>query len=185
MKQTREEIEAWLNSDITLSEKNILKDLGKAYSIIRQLLDQTAPPKVKEGVLLPCPFCGSEQDQITIHSDGWSVRCESCLAGTDKYKHKTAAYNNWNNRALPPPPQEQTAWRPIEEAPKDGTHIWLFVPGAMRVGFFAPGKGHENFGTVDGGWIDYHLVERGGGPRGLRFAPTHWMPLPLPPEGAE
>lgn len=71
-------------------------------------------------------------------------------------------------------------WQPIETAPKDGTVIWLAKEGHMRLGLWTNGAEHENHGTKDGGWIDW-VNAHGTGPRGLRFAPTHWMPLPTPP----
>lgn len=77
-------------------------------------------------------------------------------------------------------------WQPIETAPRDRS-IWLSSGFAMRLGFWAVGKDHENFGTVDGGWIDQAAAECTG-PRGLRFAPTSWHSLPAPPardEGGE
>ncbi|MDB5412630.1 MAG: hypothetical protein JWR10_965 [Rubritepida sp.] len=75
-------------------------------------------------------------------------------------------------------------WQPIETAHKDGTPVWLGRPGRMRIGFWASGTGHENHGTIGGGWIDAAAAE-GSGVRGLRFAPTVWMALPFPPEGGE
>lgn len=52
----------------------------------------------------------------------------------------------------------------------------------MRIGWWANGAEHENFGTVGGGWIDLGLAEAGG-VRGLRFAPTFWANTPDPPTG--
>lgn len=79
------------------------------------------------------------------------------------------------------PVADADGWLPIETAPKTGQYIWLAKPYLMRIGFWADGRQHENFGTKGGGWIDMAAAE-GGGPRGLRFEPTHWMPLPAPPE---
>lgn len=71
-------------------------------------------------------------------------------------------------------------WQDIATAPRDGSIFWLGKPGHMRLGFWADGVGHENHGTVGGGWIDHALAEAGG-VRGLRFAPTHWHARPSPP----
>lgn len=70
-----------------------------------------------------------------------------------------------------PPPPAGSGWRPIEEAPKDGTFVWLGTTTgpAMRLGYWA-----------DEQWNDFCRAE-GTGPRGLRFQPTHWRPLPAPP----
>jgi len=67
-----------------------------------------------------------------------------------------------------PPTAEQianeTAWRPIETAPKDGSFILLATPkGRIADGFWS---------LVYGVWSwPYVMVE-----------PTHWMPLPTPPK---
>lgn len=71
-------------------------------------------------------------------------------------------------------------WQPIETAPTNGTVIWLAKEGLMRLGLWTDGAQHESHGSEGGGWIDW-VNAQGTGPRGLRFAPTHWMPLPTPP----
>ncbi len=62
-------------------------------------------------------------------------------------------------------------WRPIETAPKDGSPIWLSTSANIRVGFWEADR-----------WVDLSLAEHGGGRRDLLFTPTHWMPLPEPPD---
>lgn len=67
-------------------------------------------------------------------------------------------------------------WQPIETAPKDGTHIllaWSYKNGT-------PPRVSECFWrndmpfSQDGVWWCFH---------GRMFAePTHWQPLPTPPE---
>ena len=67
-------------------------------------------------------------------------------------------------------------WRPIEEAPKDGT--WILVG--------APGKEPETACWSSSVWLEGWYS--GGGRSdsyGPSFEPTHWMPLPPPPKGAE
>ena len=78
-------------------------------------------------------------------------------------------------------------WLPIESAPKDGTEILAFCPDRgireTRMGLYGPGS------------IGYHRWEQGEGPRnygwdwievvhnsGHTWKPTHWMPLPSPPD---
>jgi hypothetical protein len=59
-------------------------------------------------------------------------------------------------------------WQPIETAPKDGTRVLTFGPDRIVTAYFDPGvRGHER--EFPAGW------------RGA-FEPTHWMPLPAPPE---
>lgn len=67
-------------------------------------------------------------------------------------------------------------WQSIETAPKDGTFIWLATTAGptMRVGFW----------SAVGQWNDLAASE-GTGPRGLRFTPTHWQPLPKPPQAEQ
>lgn len=69
----------------------------------------------------------------------------------------------------------QSAWRPIEEAPKDGTVILVVPAGGefnTSVAFYYPGSA----GAV---WI---IPETN---RYLTVEPTHWMPLPEPPQAEE
>lgn len=68
-------------------------------------------------------------------------------------------------------------WQPIETAPKDGTAIWLFeatdwpVCGVYRV------ISGEDFHWE--GWLYADELLSEVKPDGL--TPTHWMPLPEPP----
>ena len=57
---------------------------------------------------------------------------------------------------------ERVEWRPIETAPKDGTHIQLYRPEIQFVGYWS-----------DAGWCMQ-------GCKMIDPAPTHWMPLPQP-----
>lgn len=63
-------------------------------------------------------------------------------------------------------------WRPIETAPRDGTHILAFIPWAIhpKTLFWASYANEwrcpaSERGPADDGWN----------------AVSHWMPLPLPP----
>ena len=70
--------------------------------------------------------------------------------------------------------REERKWLPIEEAPKDGTYIWLSNGFTMRVGFWG----------LDC-WVDKCKSEQLRGPRGLNFQPTVFMYCPTPPERAK
>lgn len=79
-------------------------------------------------------------------------------------------------------------WQPIETAPKDGAWVLLSggkityhwdgdTPPCMVVGQFTHElngriltEGHWQFAWYDGGYF------------GIYEGPTHWMPLPDPPE---
>lgn len=80
------------------------------------------------------------------------------------------------------------AWQPIETAPKDGS--WLLLAG---------GDCHDDEGDKDGRpvtaqWTNYlngriapncgrwQFAWYDGGFYGVYYAPTHWMPLPAPPQ---
>lgn len=61
---------------------------------------------------------------------------------------------------------ERAAWMPIETAPRDGEGVLLLVPDPDRAEV-APGY------SSDGVWLSWSAYE---------VTPTHWRPLPLPPE---
>lgn len=67
-----------------------------------------------------------------------------------------------------------TQWQPIETAPKDGTRVLLFVPP------YGPSTGHYEPARVNWGpnaslWVSHSILNK-------EAAPTHWMPLPTPPQ---
>lgn len=70
-----------------------------------------------------------------------------------------------------------TQWQPIETAPKDGTEILLFDPdnsddhnGGVAQGYFSMKDGGRNE------WVSMVFKT---------CKPTHWMPLPSPPEQSD
>lgn len=70
-------------------------------------------------------------------------------------------------------------WRKIDSAPKDGTHVLLYF-GPPAAGGFVIAAWRRPFeqSDVEAEWMD--------GARKVMavpwvVAPTHWMPLPLPP----
>jgi FtsZ-binding cell division protein ZapB len=69
--------------------------------------------------------------------------------------------------ALSPVQAAPSLWRPIETAPKDETRVLLFVPP------YGPTTGHR--GSVSGAWRCHSVLNQ-------EVQPTHWMPLPPPPE---
>lgn len=60
-------------------------------------------------------------------------------------------------------------WQPIETAPKDGEYILVYA-GRVTVAWFS-----------DGEWLDGMNHD---GYEHETHSPTHWMPLPPPPEAA-
>ena len=90
-----------------------------------------------------------------------------CAAGISSRKHKgwlmdaVQIAEEANARA------DAATWQPIETAPKDGTYVLLYEPRdddhAIEVGFYEC----ETWYGMD------HIYS---------IYPTHWMPLPKPPE---
>jgi hypothetical protein len=73
------------------------------------------------------------------------------------------------------------AWQPIETAPRDGT--WVLLTGGEC---FGEDDGER---TVVAQWDEYgggtwHFAWYDDGYYGAYYGPTHWMPLPAPPESA-
>lgn len=68
-------------------------------------------------------------------------------------------------------------WRPIKTAPKDGTYILLYRPAE---------DGRQKDAVREGKYHRYGMNDtwrvRSGGVWDID-APTHWMPMPNPPEG--
>jgi hypothetical protein len=65
-------------------------------------------------------------------------------------------------------------WRPIETAPKDGSRVllWLDCLSECYIGRWQPRGRSPNT------WA----VAFGSQATSLASGPTHWMPLPAPPE---
>lgn len=73
-----------------------------------------------------------------------------------------------------------TDWKPIETAPRDGTHCLLCLPfdvGPLIVGYYR----YWSSPLVPEGWTSYPDNR----PIPDRYAPTHWTELPRPPIGEE
>ena len=72
-----------------------------------------------------------------------------------------------------------TQWQPIETAPKDGSYIILYRPS---------NDGRHKDAVREGKFHRYGMAEtwrvRSGGVWDID-APTHWQPLPEPPESEE
>lgn len=65
-------------------------------------------------------------------------------------------------------------WRPIETAPKDWTDVLVFSP--EHEGFNCDGVFSAFYDTDEAGWSTH------GPGHSIRLHPTHWQPLPTPPE---
>jgi hypothetical protein len=59
-------------------------------------------------------------------------------------------------------------WQPISTAPKDGTRILIFEAQVGTAGIVRVSRWRDD--TIPNGWT------------GAESPPSHWLPLPLPPE---
>jgi hypothetical protein len=59
-------------------------------------------------------------------------------------------------------------WQPISTAPRDGTSILIFEAQVGTAGVVRVSRWRED--TIPSGWA------------GAEYAPSHWLPLPLPPQ---
>lgn len=79
-------------------------------------------------------------------------------------------------------------WQPIETAPMDGTSVFVYVRGDSLYPTAAAYKSRQYFEKEYG---DAEYMEEGwywdfGYPTDFHeevINPSHWMPLPAPPEG--
>jgi hypothetical protein len=72
-------------------------------------------------------------------------------------------------------------WLPIQLAPKDGTRIMLWCGDEIEIGYWSISGWVQRsegspLGKQDGAWIIYENRSDT-----IELAPTHWMPLPEPP----
>lgn len=94
--------------------------------------------------------------------------------------------------------REAEGWRPIESAPKDGTVIDLWIEGQSdMVDFYAPtARFNRKTRMREGRAVEWRWLTAGpneakwrsvgglGYPLSPDVTPTHWRPLPAPPEEA-
>lgn len=71
-----------------------------------------------------------------------------------------------------------SAWQPIDTAPKDGTRVLLGAPQHVAGAKWLDMQRVE-YGVVTQD-LSYWQIEGFDWPIGVQ--PTHWMPLPNPPE---
>jgi len=82
-------------------------------------------------------------------------------------------------------------WQPIETAPKDGTPVdlWLVSNETCDIDFYSPTASKLQGRSTDWVWekrgpnsANWYPLGGLGYPLGPEVTPTHWMPLPVPPE---
>jgi hypothetical protein len=73
----------------------------------------------------------------------------------------------------------QNEWRDIESAPKDGTRVWLWWDGKLRLAHWHEA---ENPPSIGGRFANWLTDDKGSVSAVTK--PSHWMPLPDPPSSA-
>lgn len=128
--------------------------------------------------LKPCPWCGGAlQEARVVEGDTfrWRKLQGCCTDGPEVHidtladdrvgaeeRAAQAAIDAWNTRA----PQ----WQPIESAPKTTRSILVWCPERQnQYMVFWDSRYEGEWRTVGGG-------------TSLTEQPTHWQPLPVPPE---
>ena len=77
--------------------------------------------------------------------------------------------------------QEDGAWRPIETAPKDGTPVRLYAAALVHEDF-NPSGSVEGYWQDDEGWVGALWDGCQDCWNATTIRPSHWQPLPAPPE---
>jgi hypothetical protein len=119
----------------------------------------------KEGELLTCPFCGrtvEPRERIFTGYPRYQIKC--CVVNIHRSTREDAV-KAWNTRTSIP----QQEWRDISDAPRDRTEILAFIK-------LSPDHGRiDKIRFINNEWAD-------GGGHLWAGSPTHWMPLPSPPQ---
>ena len=125
--------------------------------------------EAEEIALLPCPFCGGEPKLWQKGGRSW-ITCRQCGGKSAALNHPDDAKKFWNRRALVQKAREEERpkWGPIETAPRDGNYI---------LGYCGVSGAHTIFWHTRGAW--YITADAPVHPKN---SPTHYMPLPSPPE---
>ena len=99
--------------------------------------------------------------------------------GLDSFDHDTGTAAAQELLLLRSRSAERREWRPISEAPKDGTvvDLWCIAPGIAALD---AGRTTDCW-FADGQWWRYDDQWGGDQCRSAVHNATHWQPLPSPP----
>lgn len=98
-----------------------------------------------------------------------SITDEQVMAALDAWQKNWPASHETSMRAALED-ADAAAWRPIEEAPKDGTKVNIW---------------RENYTVLEAFWDVYlqkWLLDLGSHIGAIHYEPTHFRPLPEPPK---
>lgn len=136
------------------------------------------PPKHRDDepmTLEPCPFCGPGQSQVDLWFDDvakrWRVGCGRCGCSTGispRDKTQAPAIEAWNRRHRSASSPQETGWRTIDSAPKDGTYI---------IGGRAEKRSKMMWWETQSGGGGRWLIDDGDFSP-AKPQPTHWQPVP-------
>ncbi|WP_180874310.1 Lar family restriction alleviation protein [Stenotrophomonas maltophilia] len=95
----------------------------------------------------PCPFCGAPGQMLGSADKGWHVWCtgdeDACSPSpmTHIARSPAAAAKYWNKRVA-----AAVDWRPIADAPQDGTRLMLWDSESKRpvFGSWRPDSAHDH-----------------------------------------
>ncbi len=156
-------------SYLTVELLNRAKAIVNGSVLYRRFIDGT--PLENDIAVWMADFAGAVRHEHAEHvkeflNELYAVMVDPCAEGTitvDEIKRQllTAAIRD-RDAVEARRPAEPDGWRPIATAPKDGTRILVAWPnGAVQESYFAQRSNR---------WND-----------NAPTAPTHWMPLPVPP----
>ena len=121
-----------------------------------------------------CPLCGALLSKHPSQRGKWYCKCSSEQDPSPPADLQTPAEGERVGTVEP----TFGSWQPIETAPKDGTQLLTYWPGnEPHEGVVCTGRWDdydERWDFDAEGWSDEDYAEI---PQ-----PTHWMPMPLPPE---
>ena len=108
-------------------------------------------------------------DRAALHQAIMNLPCDDNWDAGYKYGHRDARHAAAELVLAAEPAERADQWQPIASAPKDGTKVLLYWPhwsGVAVIGY-----------NADRRWISMVKLSDEQDP-----GPTHWRPLPLPPQ---
>lgn len=147
-------------------------------ALLQELRARVADGSCGQGPGMSC----ASSDHLSEIPSTWCIWCLVRAALSDDVSTFADGYSAGGEQMRRDMQQAQ-AWQPIETAPRDGTHVLAVVRGDYKPGVsFVPTV--VEWSDRLGGWVEDsdYVCDECGLPS-EHFKPTHWMPLPAPPQG--